>query len=74
MRTLPRRFIRLALGFSKKLENLVACVAFYMAHYNFCRWHRTLKKTPAMAAKITGHLGRWQSHLKSRKASKISDG
>jgi hypothetical protein len=46
---------RLALGFSKKLENLAATVALYLAHYNFCRWHGSLKKTPAMAAGIAGH-------------------
>ena len=55
MRTFLRRFTRLSLGFSKKLDNLVACVALFMAHYNYCRRHGTLKKTPAMAAKITGH-------------------
>jgi IS1 family transposase len=55
MRTMLRRFTRLSLGFSKKLENLIACVALYVAHYNFSRWHSTLGKTPAMAAKITGH-------------------
>jgi hypothetical protein len=45
-----RRFTRLALGFSKKLDNLAATTATYVAHYNFCRWHGSLKMTPAMAA------------------------
>ncbi len=36
IRTLMRRFTRLALGFSKKLENLQAAVAGFMAYYNFC--------------------------------------
>jgi IS1 family transposase len=55
IRTFMRRFTRLALGFSKKLPNLAAATALYVAHYNFCRWHGSLKKTPAMAAGLTGH-------------------
>jgi hypothetical protein len=55
VRTFLRRFTRLALGFSKKLENLEASVALYLVHYNFCRWHGSLKMTPAMAARIAGH-------------------
>jgi hypothetical protein len=30
-----RRFTRLTNGFSKKLENHVASVGLYIAHYNF---------------------------------------
>ncbi len=55
IRTFMRRFTRLALGFSKKLDNLAAATAIYIAHYNFCRWHGSLKMTPAMAARLTGH-------------------
>lgn len=55
IRTFLRRFTRLALGFSKKLENLSAAVALYIAHYNFCRVHGALKRTPAMRAGLTGH-------------------
>jgi IS1 family transposase len=55
VRTFLKRFTRLSLGFSKKLLNLEAAFSLYVAHYNFCRWHNSLKKTPAMAAKITGH-------------------
>jgi hypothetical protein len=47
-----KRFTRLALGFSKKLENLAAAIALYIAHYNFCRIHGSLKVTPAMAAGV----------------------
>jgi len=43
IRTFMRRFTRLALGFSKKLSNLSAATSLYVAHYNFCRWHGTLK-------------------------------
>lgn len=53
-RTLLKRFTRLSLCFSKKLENLVAAVAIYMAYYNFCWQHKTLGgRTPAMAAGLT---------------------
>src|SRR5664280_1746350 len=34
-----RRFTRLTNGFSKKLDNHVAAVALYVAHYNLCRVH-----------------------------------
>jgi IS1 family transposase len=36
IRTLMKRFTRLSLGFSKKLENLEAAVATFLAYYNFC--------------------------------------
>ena len=49
-----KRFTRLALGFSKKLENLAAATAIHVAVYNFCRMHRTLGCTPAMAAGVIG--------------------
>ena len=53
-RTLLKRFTRLSLCFSKKLENLAAAVAIYVAYYNFCWQHATLKgRTPAMAARVT---------------------
>ena len=50
-----KRFTRLALGFSKKLENLAATVSLYLAYYNFCWLHSSLNGTPAMAAGIAGH-------------------
>jgi len=36
IRTLMKRFTRLSLGFSKKLENLEAACAIFLAYYNFC--------------------------------------
>jgi IS1 family transposase len=51
-----KRFTRLTLCFSKKLENLAAAVALHVAHYNFCRVHGTTRITPAMAAGITDHV------------------
>ncbi|MGD0767452.1 MAG: hypothetical protein ABSB42_04430 [Tepidisphaeraceae bacterium] len=56
IRTFMRRFTRLSLGFSKKLENLAAAVALHVAHYNFCRVHGTTRITPAMAAGVTDHV------------------
>jgi hypothetical protein len=51
-----RRFTRLTNGFSKKLENHVHALALYFAFYNFCRIHKTLRMSPAMAAGITDRL------------------
>ncbi len=51
-----RRFTRLTNGFSKKLENLKAAVSVFMAWYNFCRVHQTLRVTPAMEAGIADHV------------------
>mgnify|MGYP001607420180 CR=1 FL=1 len=51
-----RRFTRLTNGFSKKLDNLKAAVAVFVAWYNFCRVHQTLRVTPAMEARLTDHV------------------
>jgi IS1 family transposase len=48
-----RRFTRLTNGFSKSLLHLQASVAIFMAFYNFCRVHQTLRVTPAMEAGLT---------------------
>ena len=56
MRTVIRRMTRLCLGFSKKLDNLRAAVALHVFHYNFCRVHGTLKRTPALAAGVADRL------------------
>jgi len=45
-----RRFTRLTNAFSKKAENHAYAVALHIMHYNFCRTHKTLRMTPAMAA------------------------
>lgn len=52
IRTFIRRFTRLSLGFSKKIDNLWASISLHFAHYNFCRIHSTLKTTPAVAAGV----------------------
>ena len=51
-----RRFTRLTNGFSKKWENHWAAVATWFAFYNFCRVHKSLRVTPAMAAGIADHV------------------
>jgi IS1 family transposase len=56
IRTFMRRFTRLSLGFSKKLENLAAATALHVAFYNFVRVHGSLRMTPAMAAGIADTL------------------
>ena len=56
VRTFMKRFTRLALGFSKKLENLEAAVALHMAYYNFCWRPSTLEGMAlAEAAGLTNH-------------------
>ncbi len=56
LRMQQRRFTRLTNGFSKKLENHQAAVSLYLAHYNLCRVHETLRITPAMALSVTNHI------------------
>ena len=56
MRMSMRRFTRLTNAFSKKLDNHLHALALYFAFYNFCRIHRTLRMSPAMAAGITDRL------------------
>lgn len=56
MRMSMRRFTRLTNAFSKKLDNHIHALALYFAHYNFCRIHKTLRTSPAMAAGITDKL------------------
>ncbi len=56
VRTHLRRFTRLSLGFSKTLEHLSAAIHLYMAFFNFCRVHQTLRVTPAMQTGLTDHV------------------
>ena len=52
MRMGIRRFTHLTNGFSKKVENVAHAVALHFMHYNFCRLHKSLRITPAMAAGV----------------------
>ncbi len=56
MRMSMRRYTRLTNGFSKKLENHAAAVSLHFFFYNFCRVHKTLGTTPAVAAGVTDHV------------------
>jgi IS1 family transposase len=56
MRMSMRRFTRLTNAFSKKLDNHIAALALYFMHYSFCRVHKTLRMSPAMAARISARL------------------
>jgi IS1 family transposase len=65
IRTFMRRFTRLSLGFSKKLENLAAACSMYVAYYNYCWRTREsdrsgkagrLRPTAAMMAGVTDEL------------------
>jgi IS1 family transposase len=62
IRTLMKRFTRLSLGFSKKLENLEAAVAMFLAYYNYVWRTRMPEKSgqcrvpAAMAAGVVKSL------------------
>ena len=47
-----RRFTRLSNGFSRKKANLRAALALYFGYYNFVRFHKSIKMTPAMKAGV----------------------
>jgi IS1 family transposase len=47
-----RRLTRLTNAWSKKWDNFVAAVGLNFAYYNFCKFHKTLRTTPAQAAGV----------------------
>ncbi len=51
-----RRFIRLTNAFSKRVEKHTTMRSLYFVHYNFCRFHQTLKVAPAMSAGLNTTL------------------
>ena len=55
MRMSMRRFTRLTNAFSKRVECHAHAVALYTVWYNFCRQHKSLGKTPAMAAGLADY-------------------
>jgi transposase-like protein/IS1 family transposase len=48
-----RRFTRLTNAHSKSVAHHQAMVSLFVAWYNFCRKHETLKQTPAMSSGLT---------------------
>jgi IS1 family transposase len=61
IRLFVKRFTRLTLAFSKKLENLAAAVALHVAYFNFCWRMREneggrMRLTPAMQAGVVNTL------------------
>lgn len=51
-----RRYTRLTNAHSKKLRNHTAALGLFLCFYNFCRIHRSLRVTPAMAAGVTSRV------------------
>ena len=56
MRMQMRRFTRLTNAFSKKIDNHIHMLSLYFLHYNFCRMHKTVRMSPAMAAGVSDTL------------------
>jgi len=53
VRHFNKRFARLGLGWSRKLDNHKAAISLFVAVFNFCKVHNTLGTTPAHGAEIT---------------------
>lgn len=51
-----RRFQRKTMCYSKTVEGHRAAVALWVAYYNFCLVHDTLRVTPAMELGVTGYI------------------
>ncbi|HEX3857284.1 MAG TPA: transposase [Verrucomicrobiae bacterium] len=52
VRHFNKRFARLGLGYSRKLENHRHAIALFVTAYNFCKVHTTLGCTPAVGLKL----------------------
>ncbi len=77
MRMSMRRFTRLTNALSKKLDNHIHALALYVAFYNFCRMHKTLRMSPAMAAGVTDKLWSMEDiaeRIEARKAKPAKRG
>jgi IS1 family transposase len=72
MRMSMRRFTRLTNAFSKKIDNHVHALALYFTFYNFCRIHKTLRVTPAMAAGVTDRLWSFDDIIARIDAAKVA--
>jgi len=69
VRTNMRRYTRLSHGFSRKVQNHAAAVALDYFAYNFIKIHRTLRRSPAMAAgvadqhwEVSDLVAHWESY------------
>jgi hypothetical protein len=51
-----KRFARRGTGFSKSMRHHAAMVAIFVAWFNFCRVHETLRCTPAMETGLASHV------------------
>ncbi len=56
MRMSIKRFARKTNAFSKKIENHCHAISLHFMYYNFCRIHKSLRISPAMAAGVTDRL------------------
>lgn len=64
-----RRLTRLTDAHSKKWENHEHAMALFIAFYNFCRVHMTLKMTPAQAAGLASET--WSLERLLAEASRV---
>ena len=71
VRHFNKRFTRLGLGWSRKLDNHRSAVALFVAAHNFCKVHSTLGCTPAVGAKLTDHD--WTVEELVKEATAIAD-
>ena len=75
-----KRFTRLSLGFSKKLENLEAAVAMFLAYYNFVWRTRQSEETTrprlpaAMAAGVVDTLMSFEDLFDAIMGGRVLDG
>ncbi|HEX4120967.1 MAG TPA: IS1 family transposase [Verrucomicrobiae bacterium] len=53
VRHFNKRFVRLGLGWSRKLANHRHAITLFVAAYNFCKVHATTGTTPAHGANLT---------------------
>lgn len=71
-RDLYGRLSRLPKGFSRKKTNLRAAPALYFAYYNFVRFHKSVRVTPAMKTGITRKPWSLADLLKAAMASRLA--
>lgn len=63
MRMHNRRFTRLTNAFSKKFENHAHMVAIFAVWYNWIRIHKSLRVTPAIAARLSQTVMSWDDFV-----------